>query len=148
MILHGISAFFAVVAYALLADAPKKELLFIGLSGTVSWLSYLVCIQLGNNVMASTFVSSLLLTVFCRFLAFNRKTPITIFIVPGFLPLAPGGILYYAMYYTIENNTYEALLQIITALKIAGAITLAMSIVSIIPTRYFNRNIKLLSIGK
>lgn len=137
ILLQLIAGFFAVYAYGIMSNAPKNELVYIGFGGTVSWFFYSVLTQLSFSVIAATFISAIFLTVYSRIMAFNRKTPITIFIAPGFLPLAPGGTIFLAISNYISGYQDLALFYTVFAFEIACVLTLGMSAIYIVPHRFF-----------
>ena len=87
MILQIISAFFATFFFAVLFNVSKKELIYCGLVGAIGWLIYLFIFKLSNSIIFSNFISALSISIMSRILAKLRKMPISIFLIPGIIPL-------------------------------------------------------------
>ena len=61
-------------------------------------------------------------------LARTLKAPVTIFLVPGILPLVPGGPIYRSVYYFINDNSGLGNMYFTQTLQIAGAIAMSIFI--------------------
>ena len=70
----------------------------------VSWIAYLIV----WNEMPSTFVANLaaaaVATIYAETMARILKTPVTVFLITGIIPLVPGGNLYYTMNYVLAKQ--------------------------------------------
>ena len=60
--------------------------------------------------------------LFARFF----RAPVSVFLVPGILPLVPGTSIYNSVYYVIRNSREESMYYLVETLQIAGAIALAV----------------------
>ena len=67
------------------------------MGGGLSWLLYLVCFHQGRGVFVSALAAALGVCLWAEILARVRKAPATVFLIPGIIPLLPGGSLYYTM---------------------------------------------------
>ena len=54
------------------------------------------------------------------------QAPVSVFLVPGILPLVPGTSIYNSVYYVIRNSREESMYYLVETLQIAGAIALAV----------------------
>ena len=54
------------------------------------------------------------------------RAPVSVFLVPGILPLVPGTSIYNSVYYVIRNSREESMYYLVETLQIAGAIALAV----------------------
>lgn len=126
IIIQSIGAFFAVVGFSSIMEAPKKFRFWSGLAGAVCWFSYLVVLLLSNSKIFAAFLSSLTVALFAHIAARKLKAPMTVFLIPGILPLVPGASIYYSVYYVIQNNSMQYNYYLMETLQIAGAIALAV----------------------
>lgn len=54
----------ATVTFAILFAAPKKELVFCGVSGGLAWLVYFILYRQSGNVVLGSLVATFVLTIF------------------------------------------------------------------------------------
>lgn len=132
-------AFVSTIAFAVIFHAPKKELLYTGLTGGAGWLVYLLAQAFGSGVVASSFLATLALAWLSRAFSFARKTPVTVFLICGIFPLVPGAGIYYTGYNFFMGNDALALEKGLETIKIAVAIALGTGIVQSLPPFLFHR---------
>lgn len=137
MILQIIAAFFATLSFSVLFNVDKKDLVLCGLTGSVGWLFYNIALENNLSIISSTFVFSVIITSMSRFLANIRKTPITVFLISGIIPLVPGAGVYYTMYNILNGQNSDAMLKGIETLKIAGAIAIGIIVILSLPIKFF-----------
>lgn len=65
--------------------------------GMLSWLCYLLVWEVEESAFLSSLVASTVICLWAETMARLRKAPANIFLIPGIVPLLPGGALYYAM---------------------------------------------------
>ena len=53
----------ATVTFAILFAAPKKELVFCGVSGGLAWLVYFILYRQSGNVVLGSLVATFVLTI-------------------------------------------------------------------------------------
>ncbi|WP_099469570.1 threonine/serine exporter family protein [Konateibacter massiliensis] len=126
IIIQTLGAFFAVVGFCGIMEAPKKFRFWSGAAGSICWFIYLTVLRLNDSKLISAFLSSLAVAFFAHMAARRLKAPMTVFLIPGILPLVPGGSIYYSVYYLIQNNSVQATYYLMETLQIAGAIALAV----------------------
>ena len=73
----------ATVTFAILFAAPKKELIFCGISGGLAWLVYFILYRQSGNVVLGSLVATFVLTILSRILAVARCNPATIYLISG-----------------------------------------------------------------
>ncbi len=123
------SAFFGVVSLAVLFHVPKKYLLSAGLTGAGGWFIELIAMELTENAMLSAFLSAFFVAVLSQILARVFKAPVTVYLVPGILPLVPGVGMYRMVYYLLQGNSAYASYYFSYTLQVAGMIALAIFVV-------------------
>ena len=96
-IIQVLASFVGSFGFAVLYNLRGKKLCMAGISGMVSWIAYLIV----WNEMPSTFVANLaaaaVATIYAETMARILKTPVTVFLITGIIPLVPGGNLYYEL---------------------------------------------------
>jgi uncharacterized membrane protein YjjB (DUF3815 family) len=128
MLIQVIGAFVAVVSVAVTFGVPRKFLGFSGIVGAVGWLVYLLLIKVNWSTVASMFVAALVVSLISHSFARIMKTPVTLFLIAGILPLVPGVGMYRIVYYLIINDNSMAVYYFSETMQIAGMIALAIFI--------------------
>lgn len=130
-------SFAAVMAFAILFHAPRREWVPCGLTGMVGWVVYWLAVQGGISVVAASFCGTLGLALLSRVLAVVRRCPVTVFLTGGIFPLVPGAGIYYTVYAFITGNNAAAVFKGVETLKIAGVIALGIVLVLALPKGVF-----------
>ncbi|WP_082061661.1 threonine/serine exporter family protein [Paenibacillus sp. E194] len=65
--------------------------------GTIGWITYIQLIPRGFGVFLSSFTSAFLLAFAARAAASKFRLPITVYVVPGLVPIVPGITFYEAL---------------------------------------------------
>ena len=86
--------FLATTAYAVMFNVPKRYYLCCGATGTISWLGYYLYVGSVSPAGAS-FLGTLMGGLFSRMLTVKMKSPVTIFLIFGIIPLGPGAGIYF-----------------------------------------------------
>lgn len=133
MILSILSAFISTIGFSIVFHAQKKHLLICGAVGAISWTIYLLLSEQGNSSVLASFLATLVVTALSYLLAKKRKTPITVFLIAGIIPLVPGLGLYRMMSALLDENYSLALDYATLTFEIAGVIAGAIVIVSLLP---------------
>lgn len=137
MIVQFIVCWVATLSFAVLFSAPKKQLFFCGLTGTIGWIVYLACMENGIGTAISNLIATFALTVIARTISALRRNPVTIYLVAGIFPLVPGAGIYYTSYYFIMNEMSEFTRAGTDTIKVAGAIVLGIILGFAIPQKLF-----------
>ncbi|KAB3527658.1 threonine/serine exporter family protein [Alkaliphilus serpentinus] len=129
---HFIFAFIATIGFAFLFNTPKSALLKSALAGAFGWLLFIASDTKTGSVVVSTFLASLLIGLIGEVYAITDKKPITVFIIPGIIPLVPGFKLYYTMISILEGDLLKASSfgseALMITIAISGALTVVLSI--------------------
>lgn len=72
--------------------------------GVLGWAVYLLIFYFSKNLFLANFVAACAVYAWSEIMARKLKTPVTIFLVTGCIPLLPGGLLYYTMEALIQND--------------------------------------------
>lgn len=130
MILNSIYAAIAAFAFAVLYHIKGRTMFFSALGGGLGWFVYLLLIHYKNSTTISLFAASVTVAVYAEIMARLLKTPVTVFILCGIIPLVPGNGMYYTMYETISRDLTKASIWGFQTLMSAGSIAIAIVFVS------------------
>lgn len=136
-ILNFALAMAAAAGFAIIFNAPKKELIHCGVTGAMGWVIYFLSMTFTESATVSTFLGALSLAACSRLFSYTRKAPSTLFLIPGIIPLVPGTNMYNTMKAVLENNLYTSYMEAIKALKLAGAIALGIILIFTLPYKAF-----------
>lgn len=139
MVLRIISTFIASLTFSLLFSAPKKELVFCGMTGAFGWFMYEVISLNTDSSILPTFAATLVASFVSRFLAFRRRNPITLYLIAGIIPLVPGAAIYYTMYNILTSNVDLAVQYGTNTVKTSGVISLGIAIILAFPPQLFRK---------
>ena len=131
-------AFVASITFSLLFNAPKKELIFCGMSGALGWFFYTLLLYLWDSKVLATFVGAVVITAAARVLSYLRQNPSTLYLISGILPLVPGAGMFETMYGILNNDSGYAFTMGIETLKLAGVIAFGMILILSLPYGLFS----------
>ena len=108
IIVNLVFAWLASVGFGLIINVPHRALVLCGVSGSAGWILYWLANRigigrLGSNLLGALCVGSLGL-VFARI----KKCPVTVFNIPGVVPLVPGVPAYQAVRAMVEGQLSDA----------------------------------------
>lgn len=130
-------SFLASAAYAIITNVPRRSLFFCGLSGSTGWLLYWISLLIGGTNVLGSLLGAMGVATVSYLFSKNLKLPVTIFNIPGMVPLVPGGLAYQAVR-NLAIGKYEiAAYSAVQAIMIAGAIALGLVL-----SELFNHNIR------
>lgn len=135
--MDSVLAFLISMLFGVLFQIPKRTLLAAGITGAMGWLFYSILITSQPEIIA-TLLAAGLIGVLGELFARIYKTPVTVFVVVGFIPLVPGLRAYATILSFTEGNFSQGLQTGIETMFIASAIALGITIVSSI-SRIINR---------
>ena len=101
---HFTISFISTVLFSIIFNAPKKLLVACGFVGAVAWTIYQFTVGMDLGKVGASFLGSLILGLMSHTMSRRYKRPVIIFIVPGIIPLVPGGAAYEATRYLVSNN--------------------------------------------
>ncbi|MBU5458955.1 threonine/serine exporter family protein [Anaerostipes sp. MSJ-23] len=143
------ASFAGSLGFALLYNLRGKKLWTAGVSGMISWAAYLFVWNQMPSGFAANLAAAAVATIYAETMARILKTPVTVFLITGIIPLVPGGNLYYTMNYVIAKEWHLFSLYgqktMLTAIAIAAGIMVASSLYGIcasIVHHYAIKNIK------
>lgn len=123
-----IAAFFAIVAFSIMVEVPPKYLPWCGVLGAVCNLASSLLKDWSGSVVA-TFISAVLTAWIAHVFARILKAPVTVFLIPGILPVVPGMYLYRCVNEFFFGTQNLAAHNLVMALELAGMIALGIFLV-------------------
>lgn len=147
MLVQTAGAFLAVASFSMILELPRRFMAWYGTAGAVCWLVYLVFRDASGSKILGAFVASLAVAVFGHVLARILKAPVTVFLIPGILPLVPGASIYNSVYYMIQDSRAQATYYLVETLQFAGAIAMAVFLIDSM-FHLFRRKRKIKSLSK
>lgn len=121
-----LSAALAACGYAIIINAPPKSLFLASVIGGLSWTCYTVCLDNGLSKVVAALIASILVALVSDIAARINRDAVTLFVIPGIIPMVPGAGMYYTMRAIIINNYPEATKLATETFSIAGAIALGL----------------------
>ena len=106
-----------------------RRLFFHGLGGAVGWLAYLLAAPSGS-VMIQCVVAAITISLYAECMARVFKAPATGYLQAAFLPLVPGGGIYYTMEYCIQGDMDRFASKGLETLGMAGSLAIGVLLVS------------------
>lgn len=128
MILKIAGAFLAVVAFCFILNTPRRRILHAGLCGAAGWAVYLILEEQGFSIGSATFFSGCLISLLAQIFARVFKTPVTVFVIPGILPLVPGAGMYRIVDAILRSDGTAASHYVTQTLITAGMIAMSILI--------------------
>lgn len=138
MIVQFIVCFFATLSFAVLFSAPKRQLVFCGLTGAAGWLVYLLLMHGEAGIGVANLAAALTLTLMARIFAAVERHPVTVYLLAGIFPLVPGAGIYYTSYYFIMHEMEQFATKGAETLIVAGSIVFGIVFGFSLPQSIFN----------
>ncbi len=127
-----ILAFIASICPGIMYNVTRRNLLWVGLSGMLGWITYAGMLESTENVIFSSFFGAIVVGLYSESVARLRKAPAMVFSIPGIFPLVPGIAIYNSTQYIAENNLLESANTGIQAIASAAAIACGILLTSAI----------------
>lgn len=130
-VLPCVYAFFGCLAYSFhFQIRPRKMMLLLAaLGGALGWAVFSLLSFLRSD-LPRYFLAIVIVGFYAEAMARRFRTPTTIYLIVGMMPLVPGGGIYYTMERCINGETIEFLETGLHTLGIAGALALGILLVS------------------
>nr|WP_221770084.1 threonine/serine exporter family protein [Listeria booriae] len=122
VLMQLIFSFLATMAFAITTNVPRRSLIACGLTGTFGWMTYWILSHLDAGTTMSTLAGAFIVAIASFFFAKYKRLPVTIFNVPGIVPLVPGGLAYQAVRNFVLGDYIEAISFSVRVALVAGAI--------------------------
>lgn len=128
VLVQFIFSFLASAAFAIIINVPRRSLVACGLTGSVSWMLYWVIVEVfSGNAALGSLIGAVGVAAVSYLFSKILKMPVTIFNIPGIVPLVPGGLAYQAVRNIVIGNYEKGAYFTVQAVMIAGAIGVRLS---------------------
>ena len=131
-VLQFIVSFLATMLFSIIFNAPRRLLLACGFVGAMGWIIFKLTVDLDFGKVMASFLGSFILAIMSHVMSRRYKRPVIIFIVPGIIPLVPGGLAYEATRYLVSNQYPLATNTFLEVTLISGAIAFGILCAEII----------------
>lgn len=118
--------------FALFTHIRTKLLPAATVGGLLAWAVYLAVYHFSPNLFLSNLVAAIAVYIWSEIMARIMKAPVTIFLVPGIIPLLPGSYLYYATLALLNKETAQFQSYGISTIAVTMGIACGIVITSII----------------
>ncbi len=126
--IQTLAAMLAVCGFCFVLEVPRKLLLYTSAIGGTGWLVYLCLSAYGYGSVLSSFWAAVLIALLSHMSARRLKSPVTVFLIGGILPLVPGAGMYRTAYSLIREDSGQVFANLQETLLIAGGIAVAIFI--------------------
>lgn len=106
------------------------NILLSGLGGGLGWITYSLLSFLWPQELIRYLIAGFVISIYCEIMARVRKSPVTLFLVIGIIPLVPGGLAYHTMEYFVLGEIRLAASTGLHTLAIAAAIAIGIFLAS------------------
>ena len=131
-ILRLIGSLVGTLAFAIIFNMRARHLPFAGACGMITYAIYHVCVFFGVSVFVAALGASAFTALFSELCARVRKAPAVVFLIPGVIPIVPGGDLYHTMRCLLSNDMEGAFYNLGTALKVGVGIAGGIVAISVV----------------
>ena len=125
-----IAAFIACIGFSFLYNIHGKNILVASVCGAVAWAVYLIVDIYVDSLCIPFFVSGMSIALYSEIAAYVCKAPVTVYLIPGIIPLVPGLTIFRTMEACLTGEVMEFSLGCINTLKIGGSIAIGLIFIS------------------
>ena len=126
---------FGSLGFAIVFRVRGKLLLYAFIGGVLSWGLYCLSSLFAGHEAVQYLIATTGLTLYAEIMARKLRCPSTIMLVTGWIPLIPGGSLYYSINALVTGNLMEFVERTMNTFLLMAAMSagmlLAMTIVHI-----------------
>ncbi len=119
-----------VVVFGIVFNIRGKKLLFSALGGAISWFAYLLTCNCFSADIFGYFFAAIVMSIYAEVFSRIHKTPVTIYLIAGLIPLVPGSGIYRTMEYCVMGENQLFWQTGLYTLEISAVIGFAMICVS------------------
>ena len=135
-----IAAIIGTLGFCMFFNVKRDKLIYGCIGGAFSVVAYFACVELGMSLFAQNMIPAAIATLYAELMARAIKAPATVFLIPGVIPLAPGGKLYDTMRAIVDGDKSNA--KILGQETVVIALGLAVGVVLVSVVFYQIRNKK------
>ncbi|MGP1576529.1 MAG: threonine/serine exporter family protein [Treponema sp.] len=124
--IHFILSFISCLGFGVLFNVQKENLVLSAVGGAVGWTMVIMLQKPHISYIFANFLAGLTVGILSEIFAIVRKTPATVFMVIGIIPLVPGFGVYKAMLFFVSGNIESGVAEGIHASFIAVALAVGI----------------------
>lgn len=118
--------------FAMMCGLRSKKLIYVAIGSALSWLTYLVSMNMGLMEVLSYAVAAGVGTVYSEIMARLIKTPVTAFVIPVNVPLVPGAAMFYSLLALMQKDVTRFVDRGKYALSVACAMALGIFVATMV----------------
>ena len=130
------AAAFATFFFALMRHTPKRVLYIAAILGAIGWFIYRLIEPVSS--IAGYFTAALTIGLASEIFARIKKTPSTVILICGIIPLVPGVMFYETMMFFVSAETDKAITAGVNTLLSAGSLVFAVIVSTLIGRHIIN----------
>lgn len=96
-VIQIITATTGALGFSIFFRVSEKNVLASTIGGGLGWALFLLINHLTSNMFLSNFAAALFVYLYSQIMSGILKAPSNVYLIPGTIPLIPGGALYYTM---------------------------------------------------
>ncbi|HHU36332.1 MAG TPA: threonine/serine exporter family protein [Treponema sp.] len=123
-------AFFAAGSFAYFYHSLRRDIVWAALFGAFGWIVYLLVINSTAEPAAGCFAGAACVGLCSELASRIFGKPATVYIIPGIIPLVPGGGMYETMLFSVWGDGVAASATGFATLSAAFAIATGLALVS------------------
>lgn len=131
-----VTAMLGTLAFAILFRCRVRHLPYASACGLFTYAIYYTAVYFGASLFFAAFLCTAFTTAFSEVCARLRRAPALIFLLPGTIPIVPGGSLYYTMRYLLEEDYTQCYRHLQSTLLVGLGIAGGIVAVSIFVTAW------------
>lgn len=131
IILEFFISLIATMGFAYSFSAPKKAVIYSGISGAVGWITYFILIRKLQSLYICTTIAAFIVGILGELFARKLRMPSSCFTIPGILALAPGTSIFYMINHFINGFRSLAIEKMFDAIVISGSISFGILLASV-----------------
>ncbi|HHY10857.1 MAG TPA: threonine/serine exporter, partial [Firmicutes bacterium] len=108
---------------------PPNQILRSGLVGGAGWLVFLLAKDILGEISAM-FLAATVAAVLSETFARRIKQPVVVLLIPGVIPLVPGGKAYLTMLSFLQDDYIQGLELLVSTMFLAGAVAAGIILAS------------------
>lgn len=121
-----LGAFMAGAALGVAFQIPARHFVNAGFTAAIGWAVYLFFSDMGGNLVWVNYAATICVAFTAQILARKKRVPATVFLIPGIIPLVPGGGMYLIVWSMLYDTPAMVSHYFYETLQMAGAIAMGV----------------------